>query len=72
MKCSDSIRHNRKGGNVLTVFTAMVFSALPFAQSYGALQIKYMAGTSPENMAEVDAYHLREEMEGWAAEICRS
>ena len=59
MKSSDSIRHNRKGGNVLTVFTAMVFSVLPFAQSYGALQIKYMAGTNPENMAEVDAYHLR-------------
>ena len=66
------VRNESNWRKAFAALAAMPLCALPFGQSYGALQIKYMAGTSPENIAEVDAYHLREEMEGWAAEICRS
>jgi len=54
---------------LLLVMAACATLSLP---SFGALQVKYVEGTNPDWSDELDAAHIREEMEGWAAEICRS
>ena len=45
------------------------FAALPAS---GAFQVKYVEGSNPEWIAELDAHGIREEMEAWGPEICRA
>ena len=56
--------------SVFSFVVAGIFSMMS-TLSFGALQVKYAEGTNPEWKEILDRNYLREEIEGWAAEICR-